>query len=224
MSDPSYGHHADALARPSLFPRRSVAPNQAALRGHLHDARSSPITRELWPVESPRVEPNDAALASPSRPGAAAAVTQAWLSPAHSTYKGTEADALRNCRAIAPSTTPRSEYFPDLDFTTARRETVKAVLGVRDTARYSATTQAAGLHQPIPGHICSRLAPSVWDEYRRQVDYFRQGSQRSRFRRRHDALATRIRSVRVSGPESAFADAEIALPLAPVIALSSRCR
>jgi hypothetical protein len=72
MSDPSYGHHADALARPSLFPRRSVAPNQAALRGHLHDARSSPITRELWPVESPRVEPNDAALASPSRPGAAA--------------------------------------------------------------------------------------------------------------------------------------------------------
>ncbi|MCZ1000731.1 hypothetical protein O1M63_26175 [Streptomyces mirabilis] len=150
------------------------------------------------------------------------AVTRAWLSPAHPAYKGTEAHALRNCRAIAPSTTPRGEYFPDLDFTTARRETVKAFLGVRDTPQYSTTTPAAGLYQPIPGHVWSRLLPSVWDEYGRQLDYFRQGSQRSRFRRRHDVPAPRTRPARVSGPESAFA--EIALPSAPVVDLSCRRR
>ncbi|WP_405533904.1 hypothetical protein OG787_00325 [Streptomyces sp. NBC_00075] len=81
------------------------------------------------------------------------AVTRAWLSPAHPAYKDTGAHALRNCRAIAPSTTARSEYFPDLDFTAARRETVKAFLGVHDTPQYSTTTPAAGLHQPIPGHV-----------------------------------------------------------------------
>ncbi|MBM7167568.1 hypothetical protein JQK87_03900 [Streptomyces sp. G44] len=145
-------------------------------------------------------------------------VTRAWLSPAHPTYRGTEAHALRNCREISPSISPRSEYFPDLDFTTARREAVKAFLGIRDTPRVSTTTWAAGQYQPIPGHVWHRLSPSVWDEYWRELKFFRQGSHRSRFRRRNN---TPSRPGHV--PESLL-DAFSALfePSAPVIHLFSR--
>ncbi|MFK0114145.1 hypothetical protein [Streptomyces sp. NPDC091217] len=146
------------------------------------------------------------------------AVTRAWLSPAHPTYRGTEAHALRNCRDISPSTTPRSEYFPDLEFATARREAVKAFLGVRDTPRVSTTTSAAGLYQPIPVHVWSRLSPSVWDEFGRQMDFFSQGSYRSRFRRRNSAPS------RPSHVPEALVDAfSMAFePSAPVIPLFSQ--
>ncbi|WP_369169157.1 hypothetical protein AB5J49_15145 [Streptomyces sp. R28] len=146
------------------------------------------------------------------------AVTRPWLSPAHPTYRGTEAHALRNCRSISPPATPRSEYFPDLEFATARREAVKAFLGVRDTPRVSTTTSAAGLYQPIPGHVWSRLSPSVWDEWGRQMDFFRQGSYRSRFRRRN---STPSRPSHV--PESLLdAFSTVFQPSAPVIHLFSR--
>jgi hypothetical protein len=146
------------------------------------------------------------------------AVTRAWLSPAHPTYRNTEALALRNCREISPSTSPRSEYFPGLDFTTARRETVKAFLGIRDTPLVSTTTSAAGQYQPIPGHVWSRVSPSVWDERRRERVFFRQGSQRSRFRRRNH---TPSRPSHV--PESLLnAFSTVFEPSAPVIDLFSR--
>jgi hypothetical protein len=147
------------------------------------------------------------------------AVTRAWLSPAHPTYRSTEAHALRNCRTISPSTGPRSEYFPDLGFTAARRETVKAFLGIRDTLNVSTTTPAAGLYQPILGHVLSRLSPDGWDEeYGRQRDFFRQGSYRSRFRRRNSA-PPRPRHV-PEWPLDAFG--ALFQPSAPVIHLFSR--
>jgi hypothetical protein len=145
-------------------------------------------------------------------------VTRAWLSPAHPSYRGTEAHALAHCRAISPSSSPRSEYFPDLDFATARREAVKAFLGVRDTPRVSTTTPAAGQYQPMPEHVLRRLSPTVWDKYWREFDFFRQGSRRSRFRRRYNVPARPSH-----GPES-LSDAFSALfhPSAPVIHLPVR--
>lgn len=77
-------------------------------------------------------------------------VTRAWLSPAHPEYQTSESRALASCRALSPSSTPRSEYFPELDFVSARREAVKAVLGIRDQPRVSTATRAAGLHEPFP--------------------------------------------------------------------------
>ncbi|MFE8965149.1 hypothetical protein [Streptomyces iakyrus] len=146
------------------------------------------------------------------------AVTRAWLSPAHPNYRGTEACALTNCRTISPSSSPRSEYFPHLDFATAQREAVKAFLGIRDTPRVSTTTPAAGQHQPMPGHVLRRLSPSAWDYRRRELELFRQGSRRSRFRRRN---STPERPSHV--PES-LVDAFSALfqPSAPVIHLPVR--
>ncbi|WP_432199110.1 hypothetical protein [Streptomyces sp. bgisy027] len=153
---------------------------------------------------------------------AGAAVTQAWLSPAHPTYQSSEAHALKACRAISASSTPRSEYFPSLDFTTARRETIRAVLGFRNTPRVSTTTQAAGLHEPIPLHVDLRLAPSAWEIDLRQREYFAQGSARTRFRRRNAESSARCHP----GPGSDFDRAlrEFARPSAPVIDLSSRRR
>ncbi|MFJ4569814.1 hypothetical protein ACIP4U_40580 [Streptomyces caelestis] len=146
------------------------------------------------------------------------AVTRAWLSPAHPTYRGTEAHALRNCREISPSTSPRSEYFPDLDFATARRETVKAFLGIRDTSQVSTTTSAAGQYQPIPAHVSRRMSPSAWDECWRELEFFRRGSHRSRFRRRN------ITPSRPSHVSESLSDAFSALfqPSARVIHLSAR--
>lgn len=147
----------------------------------------------------------------------AGSVTRAWLSPAHPAYKGTEAHVLSSCRKISPSATPRSEYFPDLDFATALRETVKAFLGVRDTPRVSTTTSAAGLYQPIPDHVWRRMSPSAWDESGRQLDFFRQGSHRSRFRRRN---STPCPSHVPESPLDAFS--ALLQPSAPVIHLVSR--
>ncbi|WP_329529586.1 hypothetical protein [Streptomyces sp. NBC_01462] len=112
-------------------------------------------------------------------------VIQAWLSPAHPDYKITEAWTLAACRAISPSATPRSEYFPELDFASARREGVKAVLGIRDHPRVSTTTRAAGLHEPMPVAVQCRLAPNTFDIDFQRRNYFAQGSRRSRFRRRN---------------------------------------
>ncbi|WP_125491270.1 GIY-YIG nuclease family protein [Streptomyces sp. WAC 04229] len=146
------------------------------------------------------------------------AVTRAWLSPAHPNYRATEAYALTSCRAISPSSSPRSEYFPDLDFATARREAVKASLGIRDTPRVSTTTSAAGQYQPMPGHVLRRLSPSAWDEYWREFELFRQGSRRSRFRWRNSAPA---RPSHV--PESlSHAFGALFQPSAPVIHLPVR--
>ncbi|MDX3696912.1 hypothetical protein PV726_43060 [Streptomyces europaeiscabiei] len=144
-------------------------------------------------------------------------VSRAWLSPAHPDYQTSEARTLAACRALSPSSTPRSEYFPELAFVTARREAVKAVLGVRDQPRVSVTTLAAGLHEPVPSAVQRRLAPSVYDIHRQRQAYFAQGSRRSRFRQRN-----------ASPPEqsgmSPFLKAlkELAQPRAAVIDLSSR--
>ncbi|GHE51639.1 hypothetical protein GCM10017771_73930 [Streptomyces capitiformicae] len=112
-------------------------------------------------------------------------VTRAWLSPAHPDYQTSESRVLDACRALSPSSTPRSEYFPELDFVSARREAVKAVLGVRDQPQVSVTTLAAGVHEPVPSAVQRRLAPSVYDIHRRRQLYFAQGSRRSRFRQRN---------------------------------------
>lgn len=148
-------------------------------------------------------------------------VTQAWLSPAHPTYQSSEAHALKACRALSPSSTPRSEYFPDLDFASARREAVRAVLGFRDSARVSTTTRAAGAHEPLPVFVqrCQE-PPSPWDPHRKTRQHFAQGSQRTRFRRRHDTSRTPDLHEQLSNPLRAFA--ELALPSAPVIDLVSR--
>lgn len=150
------------------------------------------------------------------------AVTRAWLSPAHPTYRSTEAHALKSCRELSPSSSPRSEYFPTLEFVTARREAVKALLGIRDAPCVSTTTPAAGQYQPIPGHISSRLSPSAWDEHWLELEFFRQGSRRSRFRRRNDA---RPRPDRLpTSLSEAFGLGSLLQPAAPVIHLSARTR
>ncbi|MFG2556986.1 hypothetical protein ACGFWF_44770 [Streptomyces sp. NPDC048581] len=144
-------------------------------------------------------------------------VSRAWLSPAHPDYQTSESHILAACRALSPSSTPRGEYFPELDFVTARREAVKAVLGVRDQPRVSVTTLAAGLHERVSSAVQRRLAPSVYDIHRRRQAYFAQGSRRSRFRQR-----------KASPPErpgtNPFRKAleELAQPRAAVIDLSSR--
>jgi hypothetical protein len=112
-------------------------------------------------------------------------VTRAWLSPAHPGYQTSEARTLAACRALSPSSTPRSEYFPELDFVSARREAVKAVLGIRDEPRVSTTTLAAGLHEPVPAAVQRRLAPTIYDIHSRRKYYFAQGSRRSRFQQRN---------------------------------------
>lgn len=146
------------------------------------------------------------------------AVTRAWLSPAHPTYKATESQALESCRTISSSSTPRSEYFPGLDFATARREVVRAFLGFGKTPWVSTTTPAAGSYQPLPGHVRRRLSPSMWDDVGRLRDFFAQGSCRSRFRRRN---ITPSRPNHV--PESLLeAFSSLFEPSAPVIPLSSR--
>ncbi|MGA5363904.1 hypothetical protein [Streptomyces purpurascens] len=146
-------------------------------------------------------------------------VTQAWLSPAHPTYKSSEAETLSACRAMSPSSTPRSEYFPDLDFAVARRAAVRAVLGFRDSARVSTMTQAAGIHEPLPSFVHRSQQPSSpWDPHGQLRQYFAQGSQRTRFLRRHDAPI--IPAHRASDPLSAFV--ELSGPRARVIDLVSR--
>ncbi|MFF5185649.1 hypothetical protein ACFY30_17995 [Streptomyces sp. NPDC000345] len=144
-------------------------------------------------------------------------VTRAWLSPAHPQYLASESRTLEACRALSPSSTPRSEYFPELDFVSACREAVKAVLGVRDQPRVSVTTLAAGLHEPVPSAVQRRLAPSIYDIHRRRQTYFAQGSRRSRFLQRNASPPER------SGL-SPFLKAleEFAQPRATVIDLSSR--
>ncbi|MGK5548473.1 hypothetical protein ACSNOH_27640 [Streptomyces sp. URMC 127] len=147
------------------------------------------------------------------------AVTQAWLSPAHPNYKTTEAQALTKCRTISPSTSPRSEYFPELDFAAARREATKAVLGVRDAPQTTTTTTAAGMYQSIPGYVRRRMAPDIWDLYGRERRFFRQGSARTRFRRRNSTPACPDHV-----PESLLTSAFASLfqPSAPVIPLARR--
>jgi hypothetical protein len=49
MSDPSCGHHADALVRPSRFPRCFGGPKSNRPPGPLREARSSRIIHELGP-------------------------------------------------------------------------------------------------------------------------------------------------------------------------------
>lgn len=144
-------------------------------------------------------------------------VTQAWLSPAHPEYQTSESQALESCRALSPSSTPRSEYFPELDFVSARREAVKAVLGIRDQPRVSTATCAAGLHEPVPLAVRRRLAPSTYDIHRWRQEYFAQGSQRYRFQRRHTSSSER-------SPADPFRKAleELVRPRAAVIHLSSR--
>lgn len=144
-------------------------------------------------------------------------VSRAWLSPAHPDYQTSESRTLAACRALSPSSTPRSEYFPELDFVTARREAVKAVLGVRDQPRVSVTTPAAGLYEPIPSALHRRLAPSVYDVHRRRQAYFAQGSRRSCFRRRN-AIRPKL-----SGTDPFRKTIEeLVQPRAAVIDLSSR--
>lgn len=147
------------------------------------------------------------------------AVTRAWLSPAHPTYKATEAQALTKCRTISPSSSPRSEYFPGLGFVAARQEAMKAVMGFRDCPQVTTTTAAAGMHQPMPTHVERRMAPDVWDLWRQERRPFRQGSARSRFRRRNSAHA-RPDHVPESLLTSAFAS--LFQPSAQVIPLVRR--
>jgi hypothetical protein len=113
-----------------------------------------------------------------------AALTRAWLSPAHPTYQGSETHALRACRALSPSTTPRGENFPDLGFVAARREAVKAVLGLHSTPGISTITRAAGPHESIPAHVQQLITPNSSESRLRQMAFFAQGSCRTRFRRR----------------------------------------
>jgi hypothetical protein len=90
-------------------------------------------------------------------------VTRAWLSPAHPGYQTSESRTLAACRAPSPSSTPRSEYFHELNFGSARCEAAKAVLGIRDQPRVSTKTLAAGLHEPVSAAVQRRLAPSIYD-------------------------------------------------------------
>lgn len=150
-------------------------------------------------------------------------VTRAWLSPAHPTYQSSEAQVLEACRALSPSSTPRSEYFPDLDFVPARREAVRAVLGFRDAALPTTTTRAAGIYEPLPSFVHRRQQPlDAWDIHFKTRKYFAQGSQLTRFVRRHHAIPPVDRPERA--PDLVQAFAEFALPLAPVIELMPRQR
>lgn len=144
-------------------------------------------------------------------------VSRAWLSPAHPEFQTSESRTLAACRGLSHSSTPRGEYFPELDFISARREAVKAVLGIREQPQVSVTTPAAGLHEPVPAAVQRRLAPSVYDIQRQRQFYFAQGSRRSRFRQRN-----------AGPPERSCADPfrktieELVQPRAAVIDLSSR--
>ncbi|MFJ4790808.1 hypothetical protein [Streptomyces sp. NPDC088794] len=146
-------------------------------------------------------------------------VTRAWLSPAHPEYQTSEARALAACRLLSASSTPRSEYFPELDFVSARREAVKAVLGIREQPRVSTTTRAAGLHEPFPSAVRRRLAPSLYDIHRWRKDYFAQGSRRYRFQRRHTSPSQRSQADQFRKTLE-----ELVRPRAAVIDLSSRRR
>ncbi|MFD0196975.1 hypothetical protein ACWHAN_26105 [Streptomyces albidoflavus] len=148
------------------------------------------------------------------------AITHAWLSPAHPTYRGTETHALQNCRAISPSRNPRSEYFPALDFSTARREAIKAFLGIQNTPQVSTTTPAAGTYQQIPAHIQRRQSPGPFDERHQARNFFRRGSSRSRFRRRN-VIPPSPGNVPTTLSE-AFGLGSLLQPSAPVIHLFAR--
>ncbi|MEV6726627.1 hypothetical protein AB0M94_37545 [Streptomyces xanthochromogenes] len=147
-------------------------------------------------------------------------ITNAWLSPAHPTYRGTEAHALENCRLISPSSSSRSEYFPALNFVAARREVLKAFLGLARTPRNSTTTQAAGTYQWMPAHISRRQRPGPFDERQQARDFFRRGSSRSRFRRRN-VVPSRPQNVPITLSQ-AFGLGSLLEPSAPVIQLVPR--
>lgn len=116
-----------------------------------------------------------------------------WLSPAHPDYRIIEKRALTACRAISPSATPRSEYFPGLSFDHARRETAKAAYGFRDRLfpSSSPSEMVAGQHEVLPHQLRRRVErrpPGPGDAFRIHFALqhrFAQGSARTRFLRRN---------------------------------------
>ncbi|WP_307180205.1 GIY-YIG nuclease family protein [Streptomyces canus] len=116
-----------------------------------------------------------------------------WLSPAHPDYRIIEKRALTACRAISPSATPRSEYFPGLLFDHARRETAKAAYGFRDRLFPSSwpSEMVAGQHEDLPHDLRRRVErrpPGPGDAFRIHFALqhrFAQGTARTRFLRRN---------------------------------------
>lgn len=116
-----------------------------------------------------------------------------WLSPAHPDYQSIEKRALVACRAVSPSATPRSEYFPGMSFEQARRETAKAAYGFcgRPSTSSHPSEPVAGQHEVLPHHLRRRvdgrpLGPE--DAFRIHFALrrrFAQGSARTRFLRRN---------------------------------------
>ena len=120
-----------------------------------------------------------------------------WLSPAHPDYRIFEKRALTNCRALSPSSTPHSEYFPGLTFEQARIETARAAYGFKelsaaDCRLLRVEEAAAGQHERLPYHLrrkVDRVPPGPGDALRLYAaleDRFARGSTRTRFLRRND--------------------------------------
>ncbi|MEY9997517.1 hypothetical protein ABIE67_009636 [Streptomyces sp. V4I8] len=115
-----------------------------------------------------------------------------WLSPAHPEYRLIEQCALTGCRAIFPSATPRSEYFPGMPFEQARVEAAKAAYGFRSHPTSSPPSElAAGQHEVLAHYLrrrVKRLPLGPEDAFRFRIGLrrrFAQGSAPTRFLRRN---------------------------------------